>query len=132
LFEALANDPDAPLTVPAEIAAALPVLIAHQRAELAPADDETLMAKLIALCAGIGMGMAQREKTEWQAWACLQLSKLPRGLALEGLEHASTVCDHPRHVVKEVFTYAETYPSRMRTRLQMLEMLNSRAQNGGN
>lgn len=93
------------------------------RAALAPADDEEIIGKLVEICAGLGMGVSQKEKTEWQAWACVQLAKLPRGLMLEGLDYASTTCERLNQVVKTVFDYAESYPARMKQQLERLEAL---------
>lgn len=111
------------MRLPADIAAALPAIIEFKRAELAPAADAEIMGKLIEICAGLGLGASQQEKTQWQAWACIQLTKLPRGLCLEGLNEASTTCDNLKQVVKAVFAYCESYPARMRQQLSRLERL---------
>lgn len=116
----------ATLTLPADVAVALPAIIAAQRDELAPASDEELIGKLVEICGLLGLGRAQTEKAEWQAIACVKLGKLPRGLALEGLEHASTSCDRLEQVVKACFEYGEGYPDRMRARLAKLEALLAR------
>jgi hypothetical protein len=132
LCEAIESVPaNATVPLPADIAAALPAIITAARAELAPADDGELIGKLIEICAGLGMGVSQTEKKEWQAWACVQLSKLPRGLALEGLDQAATSCDRLNQVVKAVFTYAESYPDRMRRTLERLETLERIGTNEG-
>lgn len=123
MCEAIGADPAAQLQLPDDISAALPALIEDARADLAPAPDGEIIGKLVEICAGIGMGVAQREKTEWQAWACVQLAKLPRALMLEGLEEAGTTCERLNQVVAAVFKYAESYPARMREHLKRLEAL---------
>jgi hypothetical protein len=130
LCETIGNDPAASINLPSDIAAALPALVQDARAALAPADDREIIGKCIEICAGIGMGAGQKEKSEWQAWACIQLAKLPRALMLEGLDHASTTCERLNQVVKEVFAYAENYPSRLRQQLSRLEALEDRAKQG--
>lgn len=123
MCEAIGADPTAQLRLPADLAAALPALIEDARADLAPAADTEIIGKLVEICAGLGMGISQREKTEWQAWACFQLEKLPRALMLEGLEQAATTCERLNQVVAFVFKYAESYPTRMREHLKRLEAL---------
>jgi hypothetical protein len=128
LCEAIGADPNAVLSLPADIGAALPAIIEDAREAISPAADEEIIGKLVEICAGLGMGVSQKEKTEWQAWACVQLSKLPRGLMLEGLEHASRTCERLNQVVKVVFDYAESYPARMRVQLDRLEAVAAAAQ----
>lgn len=130
LCEGIESDPQN-VRLPADIAAALPSIIEIKRAELAPADDAEIMGKLIEICAGLGLGASQQEKTQWQAWACIQLTKLPRGLCLEGLSEASTTCDNLKQVVKAVFAYCESYPANMRRQLSRLERLAALPSPGG-
>lgn len=127
MCDRIETGPPTAISLPDDIAVALPALIDHHRSELAPARDVEIIGKLVEICALIGMGVGQKEKTEWQAAACMQLTKLPRGLMLEGLGHAAETCDRLSQVVKSVFDYAEGYPDRMRVRLRQLETLQERS-----
>jgi hypothetical protein len=111
------------LTVPPDVAAALPALIDDTVSSLAPLPDEQMMAQLVAVAAALAMGLPQNEKREWMSVAAVELSQFPAGLCSEGLRDATTSCDSLRQVLKHVRDYCEDYPQRMRGRLDRLETL---------
>lgn len=123
LLQRLGNDSSTPITIPDELADALPGLIAAARKDFNPLSDDQLSAELTAVVAAIGIGASQNEKREWMTVATLQLSRFPAGLCREGLHEAVLNCDRLPQVIKFVACYCEDYPARMSVRLQRLEQL---------
>lgn len=123
LLARLANGNENRPSVPAEIAAVLPVLVDEARMDFAPLDDDSLIGELTAVVAAIGLGASQNEKREWITAATIHLGQFPAGLCREALHESVLECDRLTQVLKFVKAYCEDYPMRMSGRLDRLERL---------
>jgi len=110
-------------TLPEPLRAALPALIEHQAAQLAPASDERLMMALTQTCALLGFSGSQASRTEWIAAAIVRMRGVPHDLVFEALREADESCTRVTEVVKAVFDYLEDLPSRRKARMAKLLVL---------
>lgn len=111
------------MALPAIVRDALPAIIAHHRAQLAPGRDKDLTVALTQTCALVGFSGSEASRTEWIAAAAARLQELPGDLVFEALRDAEKTCRHTAAIIPAVFAYAEDYPARRRARLAKLLVL---------
>jgi len=70
---------------------------------LLPADTDTLIALLSRALALVGSaGMSADDREEWLAAACIKLSGIPEDLLSQGINHATSVADHPAKIIPAI------------------------------
>lgn len=111
--------------VPADVAEALPAIIADAEEQLQPMDEQQMDTELMALLAVLGVGVPQDEKTEFVLGASVHLSRYPAKLCAEALHEAVRNRESLRTVIGFVDAYCEDYPKRMNARLERLRRLDA-------
>lgn len=117
------ENPEAVADLPADIRAALPVLIDDMAGRCAPLGPDPMTAEFTQTLALIGGAMPHNERVEWQIAMGAELQEVPADLARGAMQHARRTCRRAAEVLPCVIAYVEDYPARRRARLVELTRL---------